>query len=61
MSTIKKNRVFRKSRNFAEAEEWDIQQHVQMTPEERQEAAYQLRKRVYGKKAPDVREFYGRK
>ena len=29
-------RVFQKSRNFKEAEDWDILQHVRMTPEQRQ-------------------------
>jgi hypothetical protein len=38
------------------AEEWDILQHVRMTPSQRQEAAEQLRNRVYCKDAPDVRE-----
>jgi hypothetical protein len=49
-------RVLQKSRNFKQAEEWDILQHVRMTPEQRQEAAAQLRERVYGKNVPDVRE-----
>ena len=49
-------RVFQKSRNFKEAEDWDILQHVRMTSAQRQEAARQLRDRVYGKDAPDVRE-----
>jgi hypothetical protein len=49
-------RVFQKSRNFKQAEEWDILQHVRMTPEQRQKAAEQLRNRVYGKDVPDVRE-----
>ena len=49
-------RVFQRSRNFKQAEEWDILQHVRMTPEQRQEAAEQLRDRVYGKDAPDVRK-----
>ena len=49
-------RVFQKSRNFKEAEDWDILQHVRMTPAQRQEAARQFRGRVYGKDAPDVRE-----
>jgi hypothetical protein len=49
-------RVFQRSRNFKQAEEWDILQHVRMTPEQRQKVAEQLRNRVYGKDAPDVRE-----
>jgi hypothetical protein len=49
-------RVFQRSRNFKQAEEWDILQHVRMTPEHRQKVAEQLRNRVYGKIAPDVRK-----
>jgi hypothetical protein len=49
-------RVCHRSKSFQEAEEWDILQHIQMTPEERQEAAADIRQRVYGKDSPDVRE-----
>ena len=49
-------RVFQRSKNFKQAEEWDILQHVCMTSEQRQEAAEQLRDRVYGKDVPDVRK-----
>jgi hypothetical protein len=49
-------RVVQRSRNFKQAEEWDILQHVRMTPEQRQKVAEQLRNRVYGKDAPDVRK-----
>jgi predicted Fe-S protein YdhL (DUF1289 family) len=54
-------RIFHKSRNFKEAEEWDILQHISMTPEERQEVAAELRRRVYGRSVPDVRETHRRK
>ncbi len=54
-------RVFQRSRNFKQAEEWDILQHIRMTPEQRQEASEQLRDRVYGKHAPDVRKAQQRK
>jgi hypothetical protein len=49
-------RVFKQSKNFRQAEEWDILQHISMTPEQRQEASKQLRDRIYGKNAPDVRD-----
>ena len=49
-------RVCHRSKSFQEAEEWDILQHIQMTPEERQEAAADIRHRVYAKDSPDVRE-----
>lgn len=51
-------RVFQRSKNFKQAEEWDILQHIRMTPEQRQEASEQLRDRVYGSHTPDVREAY---
>ncbi len=51
-------RVFHKSENFKDAEEWDVLQHIQMTPEERQEVAAELKKRVYGKEPLDVRQKY---
>ncbi len=47
--------------DFRESEKWDIEQHVSMTPEERQKAAAELRKRVYGANVPDVREFHWKK
>jgi hypothetical protein len=49
-------RVFKKSNDFNEAEKWDIQQNLRLTPEQRQKAAAELRKRVYGKKIPAIRE-----
>ena len=49
-------RIVHKTDNYKEAEEWDILQHTRMTPEERQEAAAELRRRVYGTRRPDVRE-----
>lgn len=52
-------RIVHISRSFEEAEEWDILQSIMMTPEERLEAAKELRDRVYGKDRPDVREVYG--
>jgi len=54
-------RIINKSKSFREAEEWDILQHTRMTPEERQEAAAELRRRVYGTKRPDVREAHRQK
>jgi hypothetical protein len=51
-------RAFHKSRSFKDAEEWDVLQNVRMTPEERQTVASEIKKRVYGKEAPDVREVH---
>ena len=54
----KRRRIFKKSTNFKEAEDWDIQQYLQMSSEERQEIARILRERVFGKDVPDIREVY---
>ena len=51
-------RIFHKSKNFKEAEEWDIRQHIEMTTEDRQDVAKELRERVYGRKNIDVKESY---
>jgi hypothetical protein len=49
-------RIVNKAKNHKAAEKWDITQEVSMKPEERQQAAKELRKRFYGSKTPDVRE-----
>ena len=48
------------AKNFAEAEQWDIEQQVNMTPNERMAIAKVLRERVYGLDAKDVRECHQR-
>ena len=50
------NMIFHKSTDYADAELWDIQQQISMTPDERQTVARELRIRVYGAHPPDVRE-----
>lgn len=52
-------RVVHKARDFLEADEWDIRQHISMTPEERQEVSRLLRIRFYGENNPDVRDRAG--
>jgi hypothetical protein len=54
-------KIVRKSKSFKEAEEWDILQHLRLTPEERQDVAAELRERVYGKKSRDVKEIHRRR
>ena len=49
-------KVVHKARSFTEAEEWDILQHIRMTPRERQLASMELKRRFYGERSPDVRE-----
>jgi hypothetical protein len=51
----KTDRSFNKAMNFSEAERWDILQQISMTPEQRQRAAKELKQRVFGKHAPDIR------
>lgn len=51
-------RIVHIAKSFEEAEEWDIQQNISMTPDERLTAARELAERVYGKDQPDVREFH---
>ncbi|MBI5486251.1 MAG: hypothetical protein HY905_02845 [Deltaproteobacteria bacterium] len=53
-------RIVHVARDFREARAWDIEQHVSMTPEQRQRAAKELRDRVYGPHCPDVRDVHGR-
>ena len=48
-------RICKKSKSYKEAEEWDIKQQLAMTSEERQAAAKELRKRVYGPNPKDVK------
>jgi hypothetical protein len=51
-------RVVHKAKGFREAEAWDIEQQVAMTPAERIRAAKVLRDRVYPANAKDVREWH---
>lgn len=53
-------RIVHISQNFAEADEWDIQQSLSMTPEERLIAARQLALRVYGEAQPDIRAYHNK-
>lgn len=48
-------RVFHKAKNNKEARQRDIIQQIRMTPEERQQAAKELKKRFYGDNFPDIR------
>lgn len=44
------------ARNHKEARDWDIEQAVSMTSEERQAIALELKRKVYGAQNPDVKE-----
>jgi hypothetical protein len=50
-------RICNIAKNHKDADEWDIRQHVAMSPNERMKIARILRERVYGKKTMDVREW----
>ena len=49
-------RIVHKSTGFEEAEEWDIEQQIKMTPQQRQDIAKQLKEKYYGTDVPDVRD-----
>ncbi len=49
-------RIVKISKSFEEAEEWDIEQQINMTPQERQKVAKKLKEKVYGKNPRDVRD-----
>ena len=50
--------VFNKAKNFKEAFDWEIEQELSMTHKEREKIALILKRRVYGCKNKDVREWY---
>ena len=54
-------REFRKFNSFKEQEESEITEYVCLTVDQRLAISRQLRKRVYGKCTPDVREFHKKK
>jgi hypothetical protein len=47
-------RVVHKSRRYAEADDWDVRQHISMTPRERMRAARELKFRVFPKCSPET-------
>ncbi len=51
-------RVVHISRSFEEAEQWDIEQSLALSPDQRLEAARVLRERVFGKDQPDIRAYH---
>ena len=51
-------RVVHKSRSHEDAAEWDIEQHVSMSPQERLRAARELKERAFPPDTKDVREWH---
>lgn len=49
-------RLVHKSRTFADADKWDVEQQMGMTPQERMRAARELKFRVYPEDSLDVRQ-----
>jgi len=49
-------RIVNRTASFSDAQEWDIEQQIRMTANERMKAAAELKLRAYGPNAPDVRE-----
>lgn len=48
-------RVFNKAKNYDEALKWDILQQINMTPEQRQKVARELKRKFYGDNIPDIK------
>ena len=53
-------RIVHKSMSFEEAKEWDLEQAILMSPEDRLAAAKVLRDRFYPPDSPDVRACHPR-
>ena len=49
-------RTVHKSHDVEAATEWDVHQHLSLSPQERLCAARTLKERVFSSDAPDVRE-----
>jgi hypothetical protein len=58
---MKRTMVVHKANGFQEADEWDIQQQLAMTPQQRLDAAKELRDRFYPRNAKDVRACHPRR
>jgi len=56
MLNLSMKRIVNISKNAEEAQKWDINQHINMSAEERQAAAHIIKARVYNKNSPDVKE-----
>lgn len=49
-------RIYHKSENFKEAEDWDIEQCTSISADERRKIAKILKERVYGKNPPCIKK-----
>jgi hypothetical protein len=48
-------RIAHKAKSFKDADDWDVQQYLSMTPDERRKIAMMLKKKVYGKISESIR------
>jgi len=48
-------REYSKKQGTIKAQEWNIEQNLRMTSEQRQDVSKELRERVYGKDTVDIR------
>lgn len=53
---MKMERIVHKSRQFAEADDWDVRQQISMSARERMRAARELKDRLYPKQSLDIRQ-----
>lgn len=51
-------RIAHKFKNFQEAEAWDIEYYVNLSPDERIQIARELQRRFYGSNPIDVRAYH---
>jgi hypothetical protein len=54
-------RIAHKAKGHTQASEWDIQQQLAMTPQERIRAARELQRRAFGTQTKDVRACHKKK
>ena len=57
----RKPKVVKIFKNFEEQEAWDIQYYINLSPEERQRIARELRERYYGKNPLRIRDVHDAK
>ncbi len=48
-------KIVYKAKNHKDAAQWDVRQQINLTVEERQRIAQELKRRFYGNNSPDVR------
>ena len=54
-------RIVNIAKSHKEADEWDILQHIKLSPAERQKIAKRLKLKFYGRNTKELREYYKKK